>query len=608
MPAPRRRNPEVNPKCPGPPPKPKPKPLGPLGGKPQPGPGASCSVCSVASPSAGTGAASACAVCSVASPSAGAGTAAAAACSCSVAGPSAGAAGAAAAAAAAAEDEEPITLLKPVAVAATTEIEMAQPAEPLTVDETLPVRFSERLLGRLTQTERSKLGCWLAAGAFGSAPAFNVGTMCSGTDAPVLATQAVCRTLPHLSTAHHTFSAESDVNKQRFLQRMFPDLTPKSLFVDVRDMVFGSAATVAGSHEAVPSCEVLFAGFPCTDVSALNSNKQEHRSIIASAGRSTGSCFEAIIGHVQRHRHVAMVILENVLGLAQPPPLESTNYAACVRRLRSEGFLVTAWTLCPTLFGVPQQRNRIWFLALRADRLNSDTAADVAVETVLQGLMSRFVGHPMIPLDEFLLDETHLAVQRHYAKLSDEAEAGRPKKRPKGIEAQTETVPQWVERHLEVGIQTRQRQAEVRAATGAAADMNMKNHELKLQLFPGLRELNPRHWSQLRCLGLCVPSCEVPCLIDLSQMVDRSAVHVGKIGCFTPAGFVFHTGRCRRILGNEGLRLQGILWPAALEDRLLEFSDRLLASLAGNAFQMHCCIATFVAGLVASAVFAKERV
>lgn len=101
---------------------------------------------------------------------------------------------------------------------------------------------------------------------------------------------------------------------------------------------------------------------------------------------------------------------------------------------------------------------------------------------------------------------------------------------------------------------------------------------------------------------------ERPRTLDLSQTLaqlrtmDVSTSGIlsghGMMECFCPKGFHFHTGRCRRVLGWEGLHLQNI-WYGSEEERLASMSDSLLSDLAGNAFNVNCCAAAFVTALVA---------
>ena len=88
-----------------------------------------------------------------------------------------------------------------------------------------------------------------------------MGTMCSGTDAPILVLGALKKAMldvrPDMSwDFSHEFSAEKDKRKQRFLQEMMPGM--KCLFRDCTQLVHSTAETVDGSATAVPSWTQLF--------------------------------------------------------------------------------------------------------------------------------------------------------------------------------------------------------------------------------------------------------------------------------------------------------------------------------------------------------------
>jgi hypothetical protein len=120
-------------------------------------------------------------------------------------------------------------------------------------------------------------------------------------------------------------------------------------------------------------------------------------------------------------------------------------------------------------------------------------------------------------------------------------------------------------------------------------------------------------WDVLRSHGITdadlLPQVSDPRTVDLSQSADRSSARSssgdhGGVGCFTPKGLHFHTGRCRRILGIEGLRLQNI-W--VNEDQLMQYPNALLQSLAGNAFSTNCCGAALLALLASFATLCMAK-
>ena len=138
-----------------------------------------------------------------------------------------------------------------------------------------------------------------------------VATMCSGTEAPLLALDLVsraCETQTGVSFAvSHIFSSEVEPFKQAYIERNF---APPLLFRDVRELGHARAHTAFGSLEDVPrgrgDVDVLVAGTSCVDYSNLNTSKKT----LEQLGES-GQTFYGMFEWVQRARP-PLVLLENV--------------------------------------------------------------------------------------------------------------------------------------------------------------------------------------------------------------------------------------------------------------------------------------------------------
>ena len=103
-----------------------------------------------------------------------------------------------------------------------------------------------RFLSRLTERERQAFSSWLA---HTGAP--TVGTVCSGTDAPIFCHEALLReaaqefNLPHLRGAAreaHAYSCEVDPEKREFLHAMFPSV---EIFTEPLELPSGEGSTLA---------------------------------------------------------------------------------------------------------------------------------------------------------------------------------------------------------------------------------------------------------------------------------------------------------------------------------------------------------------------------
>ncbi len=152
--------------------------------------------------------------------------------------------------------------------------------------------------------------------------------------------------------------------------------------------------------------------------------------------------------HLQNHKSgVRGVILENTPGLASRPRAGGTggstnssssrgsgsgsgnswqpsNLEWVAHKLRHEAhFHVKVFELTPTLFGVPQNRPRLWMLCFELgfveqlqQRLGHQSIAEF--DAWAAGIMQRMVGSQLAPLDHYLLPEAHPKVQQRLREIS----------------------------------------------------------------------------------------------------------------------------------------------------------------------------------------------
>ena len=141
----------------------------------------------------------------------------------------------------------------------------------------------------------------------------------------------------------------------------------------------------------------------------------------------------------------------------------------------------------------------------------------------LSSLMDGFVGHPMMSMDEFLLQESHDAVRQYYDRMSA--------KNATLVAGYCEEVPAW-------------------------------NGAETMRMFPGLKDIGDRAWKVMQACGVKRLPEEQSRILNISQNAERchqGGAH-GKhqvIHCFTPTGVPFHTQRLRRVLGFEGCVYMG---------------------------------------------------
>jgi hypothetical protein len=458
-----------------------------------------------------------------------------------------------------------------------------------------------RFLARCDEQERADLRCWLR-----DRDSLAFATVCSGSESPVLVWRAFAETMEEelgvAVTVSHKYACERCDRKQAFIRTMFPE-TPL-LFCDATTLAGGQAYEATTCRpQRVPEADLVFGGFPCTDASRLNRNGPtlQNRSCISPGSLRTGAVFGGIHKLAATPGRVRMaLLLENVTALGDAPKgvagrtTPPDNLSMAVHLLGEEGgsdMVVVPLELCPRLFGVPQSRARLWIPAFARRCCRGLYASDGEVAARVHTLASMLVGSEMMPLDSFLLSEQDPCVvtaRRHaearaLVRQGDLAGAGAglhgqqpaPDTAPLGKRQRSDL---WPVRHVTAFCK-----AGLSWAGAPWPDSDT------LQCFPGLHALSLRELDILKFHGLTFPEAAARTM-DVSQGLGRGhPPRCGLVPCLTPGGRVYLSHRCRLLLGQEALRLQGLFYPSP--ERLNIFEDKFLRDLAGNAFEASCCAA-----------------
>ena len=187
-----------------------------------------------------------------------------------------------------------------------------------------------------------------------SARRFRVATMCSGTEAPLVAMRMLSAALDGADFFEHVFSCEIEPFKQAFIQRNFQ---PALLFRDITELGNDEAVTAHGGLAAVPGADIVVAGTVCKDFSTKNKFRKEMDDL----GES-GQTFYGLKRYVARH-FPSVVIVENV----RTAPWEMM--AETFLNLRSDAhpgkrYRVTVLKSSSRCFYVPQSRERGYLCAM----------------------------------------------------------------------------------------------------------------------------------------------------------------------------------------------------------------------------------------------------
>ena len=428
-----------------------------------------------------------------------------------------------------------------------------------------------------------------------------LGTMCSGTECPVLVQRAV-RLAALRHSVHfqfeHVFSCDKSETVQRFIKTVFAGHV-KKLFRDTAEVASPSKRApdlmTDGEESFVDTVLELIAGFPCTDVSSLRVGAKENREVIKDGAARAGGVFADILQYLGIHQKVESLLLENVKGLgAKKAGQQYSNLDWCVALLESLGYWVFVMLLDPRALGMPVSRNRYWIICIKLSvftdaGISSEQATALAKE-LMQDVVS---GQPWRNLEDYLLPENHRAV-----RAVVERSPTKTKTRTK--------LPAWAEKyaaHLEGppkdGQKAPQQQRQQQPASGRNWYDPVHPPAGILEAFPHLARLSDQHFTILAARGIDVVSDEGMQnkgnkTIELSQTLGRTRPsNPGECSVVLPGGKIYLEALGRCVVGHEALLLQGLHFGDG-HAMIHEFSFEELQNLAGNAFNSYCCAASFL--------------
>jgi len=206
-----------------------------------------------------------------------------------------------------------------------------------------------------------------------------VGTMCSGTDSPVAVLHGLAVALNGALHIEHTFSCEFDPKKQQWIKDNFPSL--KMLFGDVMELKTGMAHNyITNEAVAVPSVDIVIAGFVCKSVSTENNERAMYKNCIKEATGKTGETFDGVMGYVKRYKPT-VVICENVKGLTTRNKGAEPVIKHVAASFKKVGYSFDYHVLDTRQYLLPQRRNRCWMWAFRG--LENEMSVRLTKEDVI---------------------------------------------------------------------------------------------------------------------------------------------------------------------------------------------------------------------------------
>ncbi|KAJ9490088.1 hypothetical protein VN97_g3187 [Penicillium thymicola] len=425
-----------------------------------------------------------------------------------------------------------------------------------------------------------KMGFEHVLSRLGSRP-LRVATMCSGTEAPLLALELIQTGLAeaHQLRVSHAFSCEIVPFKQSYIERNF---RPPILFRDITELGGDVARTAYGSSEVIPGdLDILVAGTACVDFSPLNNRKKTLQQ-----GGESGATFDGLLRYAERYRP-RMVIQENV---------RNAPWGQMKGKWEELGYMSVCVNVDTKHYYIPQTRERGYMVVIDKRRLEAagllgGPMDQSGIENVTQRvceLAGQFKRPASAPVGLFLLsdDDRRLELIEMRARLESRSET---------------SWDQYQIRHerhrgeLELGIE--------RPITRSLPGVNdLKAPDFYWHRFWKTQPERVWETADMNFLKKMLQDYDMNFKerwIDLSQGVDRgndSLAGSGIAGCLTPKGIPFVTTRGGPVSGTEALSLQGLPLDRMLLTRETQAD---LMDMAGNAMTSTVVCAIMLAGLIA---------
>lgn len=483
-------------------------------------------------------------------------------------------------------------------------------------------QLAHRFLSRLTEEQLRDIAAW--CGQQKSETAIQVGSLCSGTECPVLAWSAWMEALQERLGVSpswcHAMSAESDEKKQDFLLMMMPGV---KIFTDACNLGASEAMAVTASSrqlETVPDdIGVLFAGFPCKAASRLNRHSGSSRNLecVSAGDLSTGSVFQSILSFLRLHgKRCQMLVMENVLGLAKKGPDGKSNLDCVLDMLLQAGWWAKAWHLDPRNWGTPASRLRVWIIGFPVSNVNTSGRTREATALLMQNVLDSIAGSKLAHMESYLLPDGHPYVKAitHPALYGRLCAAG--ERAMAAVWAHGIHPPVPARKASDDALRQKWHSAQLVEAMHSGVQMWRQAELMSQELwicYPGIAEVTNREMGILQLENTRFPEPSLS-VIEMSQSAcrgtgdqrqRRSAV---KFHAVIPRTRQFLTNRCRVMTGLEALFVQNIRYPddPAFE-KASRFPDHFLRDLAGNAFEAGSCLAAICTATVAMSAGCASR-
>ena len=427
-----------------------------------------------------------------------------------------------------------------------------------------------------------------------------VGTMCSGTDAPILALRRLLKFLRdeyHEEVQFdHVFSCEIEVDKAAFIRR---NADISLIYRDVRQMAFGDkASTHYGAEHDIPTdLDVVIAGFSCVDFSSMNPNPKTLREL----GES-GDTFQAIRLFAKTN-NPKFLILENVVNAPwkaairpafQPTPDETGEDPFWHDH---PGYAAVSGIFDTMDFYLPQSRNRGYMILINRLLIHD---ADSVVQR-------------WFPLMQQLSKRASVSAEAIFLKADDpRLQHARDQIIRDGRSGARSNVVEWIlssARHDAYRKKWNLGNSRPILKWTEGGTCQPREHTWALWIKRQVQRIKDTiEINTLRNITRFGFDSEYKLRIwNLSQNIDRDLDKMswGIVECLTPTGIYYNTLRGGPMVGMECLSLQGL----PIDEMLLSReTDKELVNLAGNAMSSTVVAAAVLAGIICLSGHLGERI
>lgn len=418
-----------------------------------------------------------------------------------------------------------------------------------------------------------------------SKPTLRVGTVCSGTDAPIVALNQLLSVLSEGSESgriemEHAFSCENVKFKRDFIAETSK---PSLLFNDVTEIASsGSGVCHDGVTRDVPQdFNVLIAGTECVDFSSLSTSPKG----LKGGGRSDIT-FHATHKLAEKFSP-AIVILENVAKCPAEEMMEAYE---------DIGYVAVHTKVCTSDFLLPQSRARAYFVFLHKEkaRFVSSSTKDDWIDTMAR-LGPQRKQHREQNWVDFLDDDDTIV-----AKGKKKGGRGKPLSESLGSK--------WL---AEIKAIEKKEGLTSYDAKGGRPYTEATRNSAALASLPDRAKMRLDVQCK-RAMKVGIDPLKTPLLWNPAQQLRFTDPGVSSDGkprtiapCVTPGHEWIVSSLKRPLTGSEALALQGMSFPSSV---LSHFDCRQLRDLAGNAMSTTVVASVFLATfLTAELIDAPEK-